>query len=54
MAKHDGWIMKNKWGSLLLWTIGLNKKDVKREVPNWREWIKEGHKIVKVKFVEVE
>ena len=54
MAKYDGWIFKNKWGSLLMWTISQTKYGVKRNAPNWREWLKQGHKIVKVKLMEVE
>jgi len=53
MKKYDGWIIKNKWGSLLMWTMALTKYGVKRKVPNWKEWIKEGHKLVKIKLVEI-
>ena len=53
MAKYDGWIVKNKWGSLLRWTMGYTIKDVKRKVPTLKEWLKQGHKLVKFKIVEV-
>ena len=54
--KYDGWIVRNKWGSFLLWTMGYLKRDVIKIVgkEEWRSWNKEGHQIVKVKLVEVE
>ena len=52
MAKYDGWVIKNKWGSLLFWTLCETKEAVKRKV-SWRI-ASQGHKIVKVKLVEVE
>lgn len=52
MAKHDGWVIKNKWGSLLYWTFCERRYKVAAKV-NWR--VKsQGHKIVKVKLVEVD
>ncbi len=53
MAKYDGWIVKNRWGSLLRWTMGYTIRGVKRKVPHLEAWKKEGHKIVKFKIVEV-
>lgn len=53
MKKYDGWLFKNKWGSLLSWTFAETKKEIKIKVYNWRAWEKEGHKIIKIKFVEV-
>lgn len=50
---YDGWVIKNNYGSLLARTFALLKKDIKRGFPRWREWEKDGHKIVKVKLVEV-
>lgn len=51
MAKYDGWVIKNKWGSLLHWTFCETRKQVNEKL-GWR--VKsQGHKIVKVKIVEV-
>ena len=55
MAKdYDGWIVKNKWGSFLMWTFCETKSETIRKV-NWKAWKKAGHKIVKVnvKFMEM-
>lgn len=54
---YDGWVIKNKWGSLLFWTFGLTKRDVLSKM-NDIGWFKEGFKegevqVVKVKFIEV-
>jgi len=55
MAEHkvfDGWVIKNKWGSLLSWTFCETKKEVNIKM-NWR--VKsQGLKIVKVKLLEVD
>lgn len=50
--KYDGWALKNKWGSILLWTIGESRREARRKVPHWKELAKEGHKIIKIKVVE--
>ncbi len=52
--KHDGWVFKNKWGSLLFWTFGNTRRECREKVADWRQWEKYGHKPVKVKLVEVE
>lgn len=52
--KYDGWVFKNKWGSLLMWTFGKTRKECRRKVNYWREWEVSGHKPVKVRLVEVE
>lgn len=55
MAEHNGWVMKNKWGSLLIWTAGYLKRDVIEKIgkEQYREWKRLGHKIVKAKLTEV-
>lgn len=53
MAKYDGWILKNKWGSLLLWTAGSTRREVTMKLRRRENWKKEGHKIVKIKLIEV-
>ena len=55
MQKFNCWIVKNKWGSFLVWTIAIYKRDVIDIIgkEKWPEWKKQGHKIVKIKFVEV-
>ena len=57
MAKYDGWLLKNKWGSLLFWTFCLTRREVidkKIGVDRWEKaWKHQGHKIIKVKFMEV-
>ena len=51
MAKYDGWVIKTKEGSLLFWTFGKTRKETRKKV----YWVVEsqGHKLVKVKFMEV-
>ena len=55
MRKHHGWTIKNKWGSLLPYFFGYKRKDVieKLGADIWKEWKKEGHKLVKVRLEEV-
>ena len=54
MKKYDGWCVKNKYGTLLIWTFRDTKKEVKDTVNRWQV-LREGNvKIVKVKLVEVE
>jgi len=64
MPKYDGWALKNKQGSLLIWTVGytrrevLNKlgcEDVLNKLSDWErtEIREQGCKIVKVKLIEV-
>lgn len=57
MAGYDGWVVKNKWGSLLFWTFMSTRKEVitrKIGIDRWEKaWKPRGHKIVKIKFVEV-
>ena len=52
--KYDGWVVKNKWGSLLFWTFKETQKETQDGVSDWEQWKKLGFKLVKVKFVEVE
>ena len=64
MKKHDGWIIKVTWSYrapyFLPWTFHLKRTDVVKGFKNnwtvpWRVYRKRGtHKIVKVKFMEVE
>lgn len=49
--KYDGWVIKNKWGSLLFWTFCETREKVRKKV-RWRVE-SQGHKIVKVKLMEV-
>ena len=52
--KYDGWIVKNKWGSLLMWTIGGTRSEVKYNI-NHCDWkLQKAFKIIKVKLMEVE
>ena len=55
MKKYDGWTVKNKWGSFLFYFFEITRKGVigKIGIERWEAWEKEGHKIVKVKLVEV-
>ena len=56
MAKHHGWILKNKWGSFLSYYFSSRRRDVIERIGSlrWETWRAEGHKIVKVKYVEVD
>ena len=54
MEKYDGWIVKNKWGSLLMWTIGGTKREVKYNIDHCDWKLQKTFKIIKVKLVEVE
>ena len=58
MEKYDGWVLKNKWGSLLVRTFTRTKKEVIENyegtfrVGNWKERRNSGDlKIVKVRLV---
>lgn len=53
--KFEGWVVKNKWGSLLPYFFRRRRKDVIKQLGAalWKEWEKEGTKIVKVRLVEV-
>ena len=53
MAKYDGWIFKNKWGSLIIWTLRCTRKETRQAVSDWKAWERLGHKTIKVKLVEV-
>ena len=55
MKNYDGWIIRNKWGSFLLWTFCYLKRDVIEKLgqEKYRQWKKEGHRLIKVKLVEV-
>ena len=55
MQKFNAWIVKNKWGSFLIWTVDWRKKDVIEKIgkEKWPEWRKQGHRLVKIKFLEV-
>jgi len=53
MDKYDGWVFKNKWGSLLMWTFGSTKRECRKKVSDWKQWERVGHKPVKVKLMEV-
>lgn len=56
--KYDGFAIKNKWGTILLWTAAYLKRDVIKKLGGLKDyqerWKKHGHKIVKVRLVEVE
>ena len=56
MAEYDGWTVKNKWGSLLPHFFKYRRRQVIEQlgVDTWKAWKNKGHKIVKVKLVEVE
>lgn len=53
--KYDGWIVKERWGSLLLSTIAYTEGQVIANIGygKWEEWRRQGCKIVKVKLIEV-
>ncbi len=53
--KYDGWVVKNKWGSLLPHFFELTRKEVVERLGAtvWKEWQKIGHKIVKVRLEEI-
>jgi len=53
--KYDGWAVKNKWGSLLPHFFNEKRSEVIEQlgVGVWKEWKKIGHKIVKVRLVEM-
>ncbi len=55
MAKYDGWVLKNKWGSFVSYFFAERRRDVAKRIGSlrWEAWRAEEHKIVKVKFVEV-
>jgi len=56
MAKYDGWILKNKRGSLLPYFLKHTRRQVIEQIgiDRWEKaWKHQGLKIVKVKFVEV-
>ena len=58
MKKFDGWMLKNRRGSLLMWSISWLRKDVIEKINKfddnrWKDLRKDGCKIVKVRMVEV-
>ena len=55
--KYDGWIVKNKWGSLLKWTFADTRRETIAKTNRgmgWDYFKRIGCKIVKVRLVEVE
>ncbi len=58
MAKNESyaWAIKNKWGSILTWTIAYLRRDVIGKVGGLlnyqRNWKDKGHEIIKVKIVD--
>lgn len=56
MAENNGWAIKNRWGTILLWTVGYLRKDVIEKVGGLQayeeDWRDRGHKIIKIKLVE--
>lgn len=48
--KFKGWIIKNKWGSFLPWTLARTRKEVIENLgkERYQIWKKMGHEIVKV------
>ena len=52
----NGWAIKNKWGSILLWTVGETKKEVIGKtggLPSYQKrWRDKGHKAIKIKVIE--
>ena len=55
--KYDGWVLKNKWGSLLFWTFGNTRRETiakANQGMGWPYFEKLGCRLVKVKFMEVE
>lgn len=54
MKKYDGWVIKNKWGSLLFWTFAPTRKELIAKCKLWKTWKKLDCKLVKVKLVEIE
>ena len=57
MKKYDGWILKSKGGSLLMWTFETTRREVitkKIGIDRWEKaWKHQGCKLVKVKLMEV-
>jgi hypothetical protein len=55
MAKFNGWIFKNKWGSFSIYFSANTRKEVIQKIglDRWEAWKAQGHKIVKFKIVEV-
>jgi len=54
MKKHNGWVLKNRWGSLLIWSAGYRKIDVLDKVGrNLKALKNEGCEIVKVRLTEI-
>ena len=51
MANFNVWIVRNKWGSFLLWTLASTRKEVRRKICDWKGWAKKGHKIIKARLV---
>ena len=64
MAKHDGWVVKVQWKGeepfFLTWYFHERRTDVIKDFNGatgglWRKYRRGGtHRLVKVKFVEVE
>ena len=54
MREYEGWALKNKYGTILLWTVGRRRKDVLNKFNrNLKELKKIGYKIVKVRIIEI-
>ena len=56
MKKYDGWAVRNKWGTILIRTAAFLKRDVIGKLggkESYERWKMEGHKIVKIKLMEV-
>ena len=57
MKKYDGWIIKSILGELLLWSFRRTRKKLIAELDgehgNYQDWKDDGHKIVKIKLMEV-
>jgi len=54
MREGEGWALKNKYGTILLWTVSYKRKDVLNKFNrNLKELKKIGCKVVKIRIIEI-
>jgi len=54
MQKHNGWVLKNRYGSLLIWSASERRKGVLEKADeSLKELKSEGCEVVKVRLTEV-
>ena len=53
MKENEGWALKNKYGTILLWTVSYKRKDVLSKTHRSLKTVRSnGGEIVKVRIIE--